>query len=208
MNPIRFIKKLYDVLNVVNEYYKPKTRIIKISKGGIGLLRIGGYLLALINIEHKYKDLISYFSKCKSPQNLLYTLRKDPLIGGILYEKAARMYTGWLTHPYLWINISHSTWSVSNIPMVINGHVCKVLARTGFLPDVRVEDDKNMIVRARDERTRIEKEIRELYPTGDFFMIDFGAFYIGLTYCDEKTPNCSNCQINNLCAKNTQFRAY
>jgi len=152
--------------------------------------------------------LLLYFRRGLSPQNFLATLITDPFINGILYEKAARMYVGWLSHPKLWIDISNGKWRVSSIPMVVNGHVCKVLARSGFLSDILVENTKTMIVKARDERKRIENSVREVYPAGDCFMIDTGAFYVGITYCDEKKPRCEECPINTICARNKEFRAY
>jgi len=93
---------------------------------------------------------------------------------------------------------------------VVNGHVCKLLARTGFLSDVLVENTNNMIVKAREERRRIENLIKNTYPNGDFFMIDSGAFIIGITYCREKEPNCAECPLEakGLCRKNVQIRAY
>ena len=208
LRPHRYIDQLYRVLNTVTKYYKPKTRFIRLKHEAVGFLRVGGYLLSLINITERYGGLLPYFSSCSSPQNLLDTLLSDPFISGILYEKAARMYVGWLSHPNLWIDISSSKWEVSSIPMVVNGHVCKVLARTGFLSDVLVEDEDTMIVKARNERRRIESDVKRIYPTGDHFMIDTGAFYIGITYCDEKNPKCRRCPIGKNCAKNLEFRAY
>jgi hypothetical protein len=66
---------------------------------------------------------------------------------------------------------------VNFIPMVVNGHVVKILARTGFLESVHVERER-MIVEAEKERLRIEKEVRTIKSDGDMFSIDYGAFLI------------------------------
>jgi len=208
LKPHRYIDNLHAVLNIVRAYYKPRTRVIRLKHEAAGFLRVGGYLLSLINITKLYGGLLPYFSRCNSPQNLLDTLLVDPFINGILYEKAARMYVGWLSHPKLWINISNGKWKVSSLPMVVNGHVCKVLARTGFLPDVLVENKKTMIVEARKDRERVERCVKQVYPIGDYFMIDTGAFYMGIAYCDEWSPKCEKCPISKVCARNTKFRAY
>jgi len=208
LKPRFYIDNLHAVLSIVRAHYKPKTRVIRLKHEAIGFLRVGGYLLSLINITKLYGGLLPYFSRCNSPQNLLDTLLADPFINGILYEKATRMYVGWLSHPNLWINVSNGKWKASSLPMVVNGHVCKVLARTGFLSDVLVESTKTMIVKARDERRRIERHVKQAYPNGDHFMIDTGAFYIGITYCDERNPKCEKCPISRVCARNTNFRAY
>jgi len=208
LKPDRFINQLYAILNIVKMHYKPKTRVVRVKHEAIGFLRVGGYLLSLINLTKLHGGLLPYFSKCGSPQILLKTLLSDPFINGILYEKATRMYVGWLSHPNLWVDISDGKWRKWDIPMIVNGHVCKVLARAGFLSDVLVENTKNMIVKARNERTRIERDVKEVLPKGDYFMIDSGAFYIGITYCDEQTPKCKRCPINKKCKRNIKFRAY
>jgi len=208
LKPDHFIDKLIAVLSVVKKHYKPKTRVIRVRHEAIGFMRVGCYLLCLINLIKIHGGLLSYFSKFNSPQDLLKALLANPFISGILYEKASRMYVGWVSHPNLWINVSNGKWKTSSIPMVVNGHVCKVLARSGFLPDILVEDTKKMIVKAEDERKRIEKYVELLYPTGDRFMIDSGSFYIGITYCDERIPMCNECLISTICSKNTEFRAY
>jgi len=208
LKPDHFVDRLNMVLKIVRMHYKPKTRVVRVKHEAIGFLRVGGYLLSLINLTELHGGLLPYFSKCNSPQNLLRTLSSDPFINGLLYEKATRMYVGWLSHPNLWINVSNGKWKVWDIPMVVNGHVCKVLARTGFLSDVLVESVKTMIVKARDERRRIENIVRQIHPRGDYFMIDTGAFYVGITYCDEWNPKCERCPISKECARNTEFRAY
>jgi len=201
-HPENYIGKLYDLVEVVKRYYKPKTRVLRIKTEGLALLRVGGYLLTLLNISQKYGSLLNHLLKNNSPKELLKSILKDSLIKGLLYEKAARMYTGWVSHPDLWINVSASKWRVQDIPMVVNGHVCKTLVRTGFLPDVLVESVDTMIVKAENERTRIEREVKRLYPDGDYFMIDCGAFYVGINYSNERSPKRNICPIMNVCAEN------
>mgnify|MGYP000184240288 CR=1 FL=1 len=65
-----------------------------------------------------------------------------------------------------------------------------------------------MIVKAHEERGRIEKEVRNAKQSADFFNIDYGAFFVGIKYCDEHQPKCGLCPIKNLCKKNIRFRAY
>ncbi len=208
MNPDKYADKLHPILSLVKQHYKPKVRVLRLTANGASLLRVGGFLLTLINVEQEYGGLIQFFSHSESPSNLLTLIENDPLIGGLLYEKAARMYTGWISHPNLWINISNGEWKVSDIPMVVDGHVCKVLARAGFLTRVSVEDLRKYVVKAREERENIEREVSRILPNGDRFMIDFGAFYIGLNYCHEEQPKCDSCPIKEICRKNRMFRAY
>lgn len=193
---------------MVIEHYKPKTRVIRMRKEGVILLRVGGYVLALTNVTHKNETLIDYLKSFRSPKGLLDGLMSDVFFGGLFYEKALRMYIGWVTHPQLYIDVFDGRVKVSNIPMVVNGHVCKVLARTGFMSSVLIEDKSRPIVIAEKERDNIEKLIRHYYPDGDYFMIDYGAFYIGFNICYEENPSCEKCPITNCCKKNTRVRAY
>lgn len=208
LNPSNYLTKLYDVMILASQHYSPKARVMRMKTEGFLLLRIGGFLLSLVNITDRYGGLLQYFSRSVSPKELLNQILNDALLRGLLYEKAARMYTGWISHPSLWIDISSGKWKVYEIPMAINGHVCKVLARSGFLSDVLVENTATMIVEAEKERDRIEDEVNNVRSTTDRFMVDFAAFYIGITYCEEKQPLCNECPINSLCNKDTRFRAY
>ena len=89
--------------------------------------------------------LTNYLSSFKTPHDMLDGILNNTFFKGLLYEKAARMYVGWISHPNLFVDISNGAWPPSSIPMVINGHVCKVLARTGFLDEVSVEKDLSLI---------------------------------------------------------------
>ncbi len=117
------------------------------------------------------------------------------------------MYVGWVCHPNLYIDVFNGQVPLNSIPMVVDGHVCKVLARTGFLPTVLIEE-KKPIVKAEDERSKIEMHVKTKYSYGDFFAIDYGAFYIGINYCKETSPQCSKCPVDDLYRKNVQVRAY
>ncbi len=206
-NPRRYVSKFDSILLVAANLYRPKMRVLRVSKEGIILWRIGGYIITIENIISKYGSLIGYLAGFKNPRDMFNGLRANPFISGLLYEKATRLYVGWVSHPNLFVDISSNKWSPSDIPMVINGHVCKVLARTGFLRDVLVEKD-TLIVQASNERKRIEREVVTLYPGGDYFSIDYGCFYIGINYCFEREPNCRECPLRNLCKRNTFVRAY
>jgi len=208
LNPNDYVADLYSVIRFASQHYVPKARVMRMKKEGFLLLRIGGFMLSLINITKLYGGLLQYFSQAPSPKGLLNQVLNDTLLKGLLYEKAARMYVGWISHPDLWINISSGKWKAYEIPMAVNGHVCKVLARSGFLSDVLVESESTMIVEAERERSGIEMEVDIVYPTSDRFMIDFAAFYIGITYCKEQDPSCTTCPISTLCGKDTRFRAY
>lgn len=206
--PNKYMHNLYNTIKLVKPIYKPKTRALRMKNKTVLLLRIDCFPLVIENVQNIQGGLIKYFSQAATPRNLLDLILTDPLLSGLLYEKAARMYTGWIPHPNLWINISSGRWVPADIPMPIDGHVCKVLSRAGFLSQVLVEDTQKYIVKAEDERNNIEREVGKIYPEGDRVMIDFGAFYTGVYYCEEENPNCAECPINTLCLKNTQFRAY
>jgi len=166
-------------------------------------------MLTVHNISNKYGGLYNYFSKYNNPRALLNEgILRDPLLSGLLYEKAARLYVGWITHPMLYVKIFGDDERIrSSIPMVVDGHVTKVLARTGFLDKVSVEKERN-IVKAEEERKRIEELVRAFREGRDPFLIDYGAFWVGINYCKEENPNCGQCPLKNICKKNTEFRAY
>jgi len=208
MKPESYFNKIYEVIEFVSKIYEPKTRVIRISKEGITFFRIGGFMLTIHNISNKYGGLHSYFSKYNNPRALLNGILSDPLLSGLLYEKAARLYVGWITHPMLYVKIFGDDERIrGSIPMVVNGHVTKVLARTGFLDEVSVEEGRN-IVKAEEERKRIEELVRAFREYRDPFLIDYGAFWVGINYCKEENPNCGQCPLKNICKKNTEFRAY
>lgn len=206
LHPQRYIADFDPIMNLAINLYQPKTRVLRIKKEGMVLLRLGGFLLAMLSIERRYGGSINYLKRSGSPKELLQAILNNPYLSGLLYEKAARMYVGWISHPKLYIALFGNI-SPSSIPMVINGHVCKVLSRAGFLDYVLVESDRP-IVKAEDERNRIEMLVHSIYPHGDPFMIDYGAFYIGINYCGEENPQCGKCPINSICLRNTYVRAY
>lgn len=206
MDPQRYLDKLYEILELVNKLYKPKSRVLRMKAEAASLLRIGGFLLAITNVHARYQSILKYLSRAQSPRKLLELILNDQIIGGILYEKAARMYVAWVSHPKLFIDISNGKWNTYEIPMLVDGHVAKVLARAGFLNSVKVEPI-TYIVKASEMRDKIEREVTSTYK-GDNFMIDYGAFYVGKTYCKEENPNCNICPLNNICKKNVEFKAY
>jgi len=207
MNPRKYVTDLDPVISLAIKVYQPKTRFVRIKSEGIILLRVGGFLLAMISIERRHRGLVAYLKSRGSPREMLSAILNDIYLRGLLYEKAARMYVGWISHPKLFVNLFDGAVHPSSIPMVVNGHVCKVLARTGFLDSVLVEEGEP-IVKAEDERRRIESLVRGLYPQGDYFMIDYGAFYIGTKFCDETNPKCGICPIKHVCMRNVDVRAY
>ncbi|AFK51108.1 hypothetical protein TCELL_0684 [Thermogladius calderae 1633] len=208
MKPHDSINRIHDILDRVLKVYEPKSRVIRVSKEGVSLMRVGGFLLALLSLSSQYGSLQRYFSSFRGPRELLNKgILGNVLLKGLLYEKAARMYVGWITHPDLHIDIFEGRCGYNEIPMPVNGHVSKVMARTGFLNSVLVEEGRP-IVKANEERKRIENLVKRYYPRGDFFMIDYGAFYIGFKYCREENPNCNACPISNLCKRNTKVRAF
>jgi endonuclease III len=92
--------------------------------------------------------------------------------------------------------------------MPVDGHVAKVFTRTGFLINVNTENENTKIIEAEKERERIEKDVKALKPDADTFAIDYGAFLIGIKYCNDANPKCYECPLNKICNKNIMFRAY
>lgn len=209
MQPSNYFSDIHSVLHLALEKYSPRSRVLRMKKEGITFHRIGGFLLAIHSISHRFGSLYGYFTRFKTPTTLLNKgILGEPLLSGLLYEKAARLYVGWITHPQLFVKIYGNSIPKDSIPMVVNGHVTKVLARTGFLDKVSVENRVSMIVEAERERTRIEDMVKSVKPGGDLFSIDYGAFYIGMNYCYEQNPNCGECPLNAICRRNIIFRAY
>ncbi len=209
MNPREYFDNIRDVIQLALGTYEPRVRVLRMKKEGITLLRIGGFMLAVNSLSLRFGGLFNYFRQYRTPYELLNRgILGEPLLSGLLYEKAARLYVGWITHPQLFIRIYGESVPRNTIPMVVNGHVTKVLARTGFLDRVSVESRDNMIVEAERERSRIENEVKRVKPDGDLFSIDYGAFFVGIRYCHERNPNCAQCPLNTICSRNTEFRAY
>jgi len=209
MNPREYFDNIRDAIQLALGTYEPRARVLRMKKEGITLLRIGGFMLAVNSLSLRFGGLLNYFRQYRTPYELLNRgILGEPLLSGLLYEKAARLYVGWITHPQLFIRIYGESVPRNTIPMVVNGHVAKVLARTGFLDRVSVESRDNMIVEAERERGRIENEVKRVKPDGDLFSIDYGAFFIGIRYCHERNPNCAQCPLNTICSRNTEFRAY
>jgi endonuclease III len=208
MKPQRYFNNIHEIVRCVLDTYTPKTRIIRMKKEGITFLRIGGFMLAIHNLSYRFGGLIEYFKRYQDTFILLNKgILEEHSLSGLFYEKAARLYVGWITHPKLFVKIYGENLPVNFIPMVVNGHVVKILARTGFLESVHVERER-MIVEAEKERLRIEKEVRTIKSDGDMFSIDYGAFLIGTKYCHEENPDCNRCPLNTICLKNVMFRAY
>jgi len=208
MSPQEYFNKIHEIVRFALNTYSPKARVIRMKKEGITFLRIGGFMLTVYNLSHRFGGLVEYFKRYENPITLLNKgILEEPLLSGLLYEKAARLYVGWITHPQLFVKIYGESIPRNSIPMVINGHVTKVLTRTGFLNSVHIEKER-MIVEAEEERPRIEKEVKIVKPHGDIFFIDYGAFLIGIKYCHEETPNCKQCPLDTICLKNITFRAY
>ncbi|NAY89761.1 MAG: hypothetical protein GU347_03475 [Desulfurococcales archaeon] len=209
MSPEKHFDKINEVVEKALKTYEPKVRVLRMKKVGITLLRIGGYLTAINNLSLRYGGLSSYFKRFLNPRNLLERgILGETMLTGLLYEKAARLYVGWVTHPDLPIKLYGDRILKSEIPMVVDGHVAKIMARTGFLGKVRIEDPNNKIIEAERERKNIEEACKDIKPFGDLFAIDYGAFHIGINYCNERSPSCERCPLNNLCRKNIEIRAF
>ena len=209
LQPENYLKIVNEVVETAMKTYEPKARVLRMKKEGITLLRIGGYLISEYNLSFRYKNLVDYYKRFGSPRELLKSgILGEIMFSGILYEKAARLYVGWITHPDLPVQIYDKSIDKAMIPMVVDGHVGKVMARVGLLSRVSVEDKQNMIIKAEDERITIETQVKTIKPDGDPFMIDYGAFHIGIRYCHEREPECINCPLNTICRRNIQIRAY
>jgi endonuclease III len=209
MSPQMYFDKIYEMLNVVLKVYKPRVRVIRMKSEGVTLLRIGGFLLAVHGISLKFGGLYQYFVQFRNPATLLEQgILSNPLLSALLFEKAARLYVGWITHPQLFVKLYGDNVRKSSIPMPVDGHVAKVFVRTGFLATVNIESKSTMIIEAEKERERIEKEVLALKPDADTFAIDYGTFLVGIKYCNDANPRCYECLLNKICNKNTMFKAY
>ena len=80
--------------------------------------------------------------------------------------------------------------------------MCKVLARSGFLSDVLVENTQNMIVKARNEKSSMERTVRQLLRC-NYFMVEYGAFYVGMNYYYERNQTVMHALLT-ICVLETQ----
>lgn len=209
MDPKSYLDKIHEIVGKALKTYRPKVRVLRMKITSITLSRIGGYMLAIHSLALRYGGLLGYFRRFQNPKDLLERgILGEIMFSSLLYEKAARLYVGWVTHPDLPVSVYGTSIPRNSIPMVVNGHVGKVMARTGFLEKVSVEDLERKIIEAEKERSRIERLVESVKPNGDFFAIDYGAFLVGINYCHEEKPDCSRCILNTLCKKNIEIRAY
>jgi endonuclease III len=209
LNPEKHLPHANEVVELALKTYKPKGRVLRMKKAGIILLRVGGYMVSVHNLSLRYGSLLDYYGLFKNPRELLEKgILRETMLNGLLYEKASRLYVGWITHPLLPVRVYGEGVEKSKLPMVVDGHVAKVMARAGLLSQVSVEDIKNMIIQAEKERLKIEREVIKAKPSGDPFLVDYGAFYIGIKYCHEEKPECHKCLINTICRGNIEIRAY
>jgi len=209
LNPEKYLPHVNEVVELALKTYEPKVRVLRMKKVGITLLRVGGYMVSVYNLSVRYGSLLNYYRLFKNPRELLEKgILREIMLTGLLYEKASRLYVGWITHPLLPVRVYGEGVEKSKIPMVVDGHVAKVMARAGLLSRVSVENTKNMIIEAEKERLEIEREVIKAKPSGDPFLVDYGAFYIGIKYCHEENPECHKCPINAICRGNIEIRAY
>jgi hypothetical protein len=209
LNPEKYLPHVNEVVELALKTYEPKVRVLRMKKVGITLLRVGGYMVSVHNLSLRYGSLLDYYRLFKNPRELLEKgILGETMLNGLLYEKASRLYVGWITHPLLPVRIYGEGVEKSKVPMVVDGHVAKVMARAGLLSEVSVENTKNMIIKAEKERFKIEMEVIKAKPSGDPFLVDYGAFSIGIKYCREKEPECHKCPLNTICRRNIEIRAY
>lgn len=120
--------------------------------------------------------------------------------------KACRMFVNWIVFMFceIW-NIS--VGDMKDTMMIVDGHVGKVVCRTGLLEKVNYESKRPFIIEASKMRKRIE-EITS--PTRFIpFYVDNGAFYLFEDgFCVDLNPDCDNCPISHFCKKYTKWTAY
>lgn len=177
------------------------------------VLRVGGFLIYNLQLNRNGISLRERLAECESPGAALSYLHSSPLMRHLLREKAARMYVAWMGHPDFGIDVSGGRWEVEGFPMIVNGHVGKVFARTGMLPEVEVESlnrqsERFGIVKAAEMRGRIERLVRS--EGFDCVRVDTGAFTVGTEYCADRASEarCDACPLRASCARNMDWRAY
>jgi hypothetical protein len=127
MSPREYFDNIRDVIQLALGTYEPRVRVLRMKKEGITLLRIGGFMLAVNSLSLRFGGLFNYFKQYRTPYELLNRgILREPLLSGLLYEKAARLYVGWITHPQLVIRIYGESVPRNTIPMVVNGHIARV----------------------------------------------------------------------------------
>jgi len=232
-----FGKDLFEnPLTVLYEFNKliPLTEIYKISPA-IGrvtprfawiTLRVGGFLIFQLQLNHQKRTLSEELGNCKSPLTAYEYIQNSMIIKSLLREKACRLFISWIGHPDLEVNVSDGKWKKSKFLMPVDGHVGKVFTRTGMLSSIYRESERKEIIEALKMRQPIQNLVsgRGL----DVNEIDYASFVIGYWCCSDQTQNIScdecnkiniceirtkinckgSCPLTQYCKKNTQWRAY
>jgi hypothetical protein len=193
------------------------------------VLRVGGFLIFEMMLNKA--SLSEKLDQCKSPREATAFLHSNPLVESILREKAARMYTSWIGHPDLGIDVSNGKWDKSLFEMPVDGHVGKIFVRTGLIPEVIHERKKgsssrwNVIIASR--MRHLIQEVTNKYSK-DCIMVDHGAFQIGINCCPDNLEGISCdfcpreafcrikpkigckgfCMLRDYCKRNLVWRAY
>jgi len=184
-----------------SELYSPG-RLRGIKPFYILMSRLSLFALFIHILKHQKASLIELLEKIIKDEEAVLRLNdwimnekyisltwvgKDP--------KASRMLTNWII--FLWTkkwNKSPSLGSslMRKTLMIVDGHVGKVFARTGLLEKVTYESNRPYIIEASKMRSSIEKIVNNIAANKNYvpFYIDYAAFTLGMSICDEVNPLC------------------
>jgi len=216
----------FESLTPLKNIYKTQVAFTAIPRFGFVTLRVGGFLIYEMKLNREGRMLCRELSNCESPKEACEYLYSSELLKSILREKALRMYSSWVGHPDLGIDISEGWWNRLDFPMIVNGHVGRVFSRTGIVREVLREYRRPDIIEAKNMRSSIEKIVTS--KGYDCVMVDYGAFTIGFNCCTNRSEDaaCSECPrrffceikdeigcegrciLSDYCKKNLRWRAY
>jgi len=198
-NPLTVLQQ-FNKLNPLTDIYKISPAIGRVTPRFAWItLRVGGFLIIELQLNHQKKSLSKELSNCRTPLEAYNYLQSSIIIKSLLREKACRMYISWIGHPDLGVDVSNGNWKKSEFFMPVDGHVGKVFSRTGMLPVIHREYSRPDIIEALKMRDSIQ-EVVSTYNL-DVNEVDYASFIIGYWCCSDQADNasCTSCSKINIC---------
>jgi len=228
-NPKAALLNFQDLVPLKNDYKISPAIGRVLPRFGWIVLRIGAFLIYEMTLSRK--KLSDELGQCKTPRDALNLLYSSAVIESVLRKKAARMYVSWIGHPDLGLDLSKGKWRKADFEMPVDGHVGKILSRTGMVKEIVHEGRKQQggrwnIILASQMRPSIQEVVSG--HSEDCIMVDHGAFRLGINCCPDnlqgiacdkcpRTASClikdnidcpGSCLLSNYCKRNLTWRAY
>ena len=152
--------------------------------------------------------------------------------------KGSRMLTDWIIFLMTEIWKEFPSSLMTRTLMIVDGHVGKVFSRIGLISRIAYDRSRPYIIEAAQMRGNIENEVKKYITELNLipFYVDYAAFCLGISICDELKPICEisnpnerkhliqqkepyskeiisfsnyeGCPLEHICKKYTKWTAY